>query len=281
MLPAACRALRDSRLSWLWWARWRVTQRIWKPHLGFLGGPENPDAKALRWSLPEPRRQHLRDFRIGYVLEDPAVPVCSETKAVLEQALRACEQAGASLQEGWPSQFSFSDLLDTYQFHLGAFDHSMKPPSAQEQARKNMDRIPPAMARGALSSFAGWQMENRKRLGYRAKWEKYFADVDVFLSPTTFTAAFPHDHSPFDTRTITLPDGSVHPYWNLVTYICPATLTGCPATAAPVGLTRSGLPVGVQIMAPYMEDATSIRFAQLLAREIGGFQPPPDMAQAL
>ena len=56
--------------------------------------------------------------------------------------------------------------------------------------------------------------------------------------------------------------------------IAPATLTGCPATTAPAGLGQSGLPVGLQIMGPYLEDATPIVFAQLLAREIGGFQPP-------
>jgi amidase len=54
-----------------------------------------------------------------------------------------------------------------------------------------------------------------------------------------------------------------------------ATLTGCPATVAPVGQTSAGLPVGLQIMGPFWEDATSIAFATLLADEIGGFKAPP------
>jgi amidase len=58
-------------------------------------------------------------------------------------------------------------------------------------------------------------------------------------------------------------------------WIGPATVTGCPATAAPIGNTGSGLPVAVQIMGPFWEDATPIAFAELLAREIGGFTPPP------
>ncbi len=52
-------------------------------------------------------------------------------------------------------------------------------------------------------------------------------------------------------------------------------LTGCPATVAPAGMTASGLPVGIQILGPYLEDATPIRLASLLARENGGFTPPP------
>jgi amidase len=43
-----------------------------------------------------------------------------------------------------------------------------------------------------------------------------------------------------------------------------------------VGRTPQGLPVGIQIMGPFWEDATPITFADLLAAEIGGFMPPPD-----
>jgi amidase len=53
-----------------------------------------------------------------------------------------------------------------------------------------------------------------------------------------------------------------------------ASLTGLPATVAPVGFTREGLPVGVQIVGPYLEDATPIDLAGKLADVIGGFKPP-------
>jgi amidase len=42
-----------------------------------------------------------------------------------------------------------------------------------------------------------------------------------------------------------------------------------------VGLTRSGLPIGLQAVGPYLEDRTPIRFAALVAREFGGFRRPP------
>ena len=53
------------------------------------------------------------------------------------------------------------------------------------------------------------------------------------------------------------------------------TLAGQPATAFPVGLTRAGLPIGLQAIGPYLEDRTSIRFAALVARELGGVSRPP------
>ena len=242
--------------------------------LRILAGQDPPASKAFQWTLPKPRHDRIRDYRVGYVLEDPAVPVSAETRSVLEATVRACEKAGAQVQQGWPAGFSFSDLVDTYLFHLGAFDFSVTPPDARAAARAQLQTRPPQFVRGALSSFAEWQSENFKRLAYRYRWERFFESVDVFLMPTVFTAAFAHDPTPPDTRTVTTPEGRTHPFWDFLTYISPATLTGCPATTAPAGLSKSGLPVGLQIVGPYLEDATPIAFADLLAREIGGFRPP-------
>ncbi|HYR90516.1 MAG TPA: amidase family protein [Terriglobia bacterium] len=242
--------------------------------LRVLAGPESPSAKAYRWVLPKPRHQSLSGCRVGYVLEDPFVPVSVESKSVLEKAIRACENAGATLKQGWPDGFRFQEAVDTYFFLLGAFVFSVRPAEDQQQARAEMAKRPDYFAKGCLSDFAEWQKQNIKRLAYRALWEKFFGSVDVFLLPTTFTTAFPHDHTPAETRMIPMPEGGALTFWNMLAYISPATLTGCPATTAPAGLSKSGLPVGLQIIGPYLEDATPIGFAQLLAREIGGFQPP-------
>ena len=97
---------------------------------------------------------------------------------------------------------------------------------------------------------------------------------DAFLLPTAFISAFPHDHSqPFSNRILKTPEGP-RPYSDLLFWISFATLTGLPATTAPVGLTKDGLPVGIQIIGPYLEDATPIDFAGKLTDIIGGFQPP-------
>ena len=53
-----------------------------------------------------------------------------------------------------------------------------------------------------------------------------------------------------------------------------ATFGNLPATVAPLGRSREGLPFGVQIAGPYLEDRTTIGFAQLLEREFGGFRAP-------
>ena len=51
-----------------------------------------------------------------------------------------------------------------------------------------------------------------------------------------------------------------------------------PATVVPIGLTRDGLPVGLQIAGPYLEDRTTLAIAREVERLLGGFQPPPALA---
>ncbi len=53
-----------------------------------------------------------------------------------------------------------------------------------------------------------------------------------------------------------------------------ALLPNLPATAVPAGLSKTGPPMGVQVIGGGMQDLTTLRFAGLLEREFGDFVPP-------
>ena len=53
-----------------------------------------------------------------------------------------------------------------------------------------------------------------------------------------------------------------------------ATCPGLPATAIPLGLSPEGLPVGAQIVGPWLEDRTPLKLAELIEQAWGGFRPP-------
>ena len=92
------------------------------------------------------------------------------------------------------------------------------------------------------------------------------------------TPPYPHDHSiPDYARHIDI-DGKEYPYQDQLVWAGVATAPGLPATAAPIDRSDTGLPIGVQIVGPYLEDRTTIAFAELMAREFGGFVPPPSYA---
>lgn len=244
--------------------------------LKVLGGPDGYDRKAWSWNLPPPRKHALKQFRVGYVLDSPLASPTSEVRPVLERAVSALERSGAQLRPGWPHGYNFGDAYNTYTFLLAAFNFSTEGKDAQESDRRNYQQNPEnPFAAGALSSYADWQQQHFRQLAFRAMWQEYFKQVDVFLMPASFTVAFHHDHKgTILSRVLDTPDGK-RPYVQLLPWMITATLTGCPATAAPIGESSSGLPIGIQIMGPFWEDATPIEFAALLAQEIGGFKAPP------
>ena len=243
--------------------------------LEVLGGPAGDEAKAYRWSLPAPRRTKLAEFRVGCVVDDPLCPLGSDVRTVLESAVSRIEKAGAKVDRGWPAGSNFAEQLNTYLFLLYAVMAPRFPPEAQEALRAAYRANPKNVAGAALvEPHVRWQQETAKRFAARAIWQEYFRGHDVFLMPVAFVPAFPHDHSePFDQRKLDTPEGK-RPYTDITPWIMPPTLTGCPATVAPVGRTAAGLPVGIQIMGPYLEDATPIEFARLIADVVGGFAPP-------
>ena len=97
------------------------------------------------------------------------------------------------------------------------------------------------------------------------------------LCPPYSVPAFAHNHiEDMEDRTIDI-DGKTLPYLSLIVWATLATLPGLPATVLPIGRTPAGLPVGVQIIGPLLEDRTPLAFAAHVEREFGGFEPPPAM----
>jgi amidase len=56
-----------------------------------------------------------------------------------------------------------------------------------------------------------------------------------------------------------------------------ATLNGFAATTVPIGHSAERLPIGMQIVAGYLDDRTTLAFAGLVEREFGGFTAPPNL----
>lgn len=246
--------------------------------LRVLGAPDRDAARAWTWSLPAPRQKRLSDFRIGYIMGDQSVPLSSDVAAVYERTLAALRRAGARLDHGWPAGLDVKAQFDTYRYLLFSVLGADISNEEREEYRRRFLKDPrDIIAAAAVAPHSRWLGETQNRLRFRALWQQYFDTHDVFLMPVAFTAAFPHDHSARDTRTIDTPEGK-RPYMDLLYWIATATLTGLPATVAPLGLTRSGLPAGLQIIGPMWEDATPIQFAGELEKIAGGFIAPPGYA---
>jgi amidase len=95
-------------------------------------------------------------------------------------------------------------------------------------------------------------------------------------SASASVPVFPHDHSePIGAWHLDI-DGKTYPYEDACyLWADPASTCGLPATAAPIARSATGLPIGVQIIGPYLAECTTIALAGLLEQEFGGFVPPP------
>src|SRR5581483_4069477 len=133
-------------------------------------------------------------------------------------------------------------------------------------------------ARGTALRHREWLRLHDGRERYRAAWAGFFRDHDVLVCPITPVAAIPHDHNPdWPSRRIAV-DGESRSYEDQLVWAGVFGLAYLPATVAPVGRTRDGLPVGIQIVGPYLEDRTTIEVAGRLGELVGGFESPPGYA---
>ena len=98
----------------------------------------------------------------------------------------------------------------------------------------------------------------------------------MLLCPVLPVPAFPHDQDgDFLTRTIAVNDEE-HPYLLLTNWTGLIGVVGLPSAVAPIGRTPAGLPVGVQVVTPYLRDREAVLLAGLLADVSGGgYEVPP------
>ena len=250
--------------------------------LEVLAGPDESRAVAWKLALPPPRRSTLRDYRVVAWLDDPACAIDSELHETFESVADRLRRAGVRVDDRVRPVADLREVQRNYQQlmwpivasglseeQFAGYVRAAESASADDSSRDAL------FARGATLRHRDWLALDEWRARYRAKWAELFRDFDVVLCPIMPTAALAHDHrEPMAARTIAV-NGEPRAYWDQLVWAAVVTTAYLPATVAPVGRTRSGLPIGLQIVAPYLEDRTAIDFARRLADVAGGFEPPP------
>jgi aspartyl-tRNA(Asn)/glutamyl-tRNA(Gln) amidotransferase subunit A len=90
----------------------------------------------------------------------------------------------------------------------------------------------------------------------REDFDAAFQNVDLIIGPTTATPAFKLGEMNEDPLTMYLQD----------LYTVSANLAGITAISVPCGITRAGLPIGLQLHAAPFEEEKLLRAAHMLQR---------------
>ncbi|WP_101946614.1 amidase family protein [Mycobacterium sp. 3519A] len=219
--------------------------------LDILAGPDAQRAVGWRLELPAARGKSLSQLRLACWLDDPAYPVENDVRGVLEQAVTAVTKAGARIVETLP------------------------PVALPDLVALHMELLTPLTDRSSTLLHRDWLAANERRERLRAAMADYFRGVDALLTPVAVVPAIPHDHrKPLTSREIHV-DDRTRSYLDLFGWVGLATVAYLPATVVPVGCTAQGLPVGIQVVGPYLEDHTTLAVARCIEELLGGFVPPP------
>ena len=250
--------------------------------LDVIAGPDELDnGVSYKLVLPPARHNDLKSFRILVLDTHPLLPSDSSVRAAINTLADNLAKQGARVERQSNLLPDLGASARLYMRMLLSFLAANFPPEAIAHIRQNVSKLDPAdnslaaeRQRGTLMSHREWLLANGARTTERARWRTLFGTFDAVICPIMPTAAYPHDHSPEQSQRVIMIDNAPYPYTDQLTWPGLATLTGLPATTIPIGFTTNGLPVGMQIVGPWLEDRTPLKLAELIEREFGGFKPP-------
>jgi amidase len=220
-------------------------------------------------SLPSPATSFLsaarsgeKPRRVAYSPDLGITPVDPEVIAITRKAALRFADAGAIVEEAHP------DLREAHEcFHvLRAFDFAI---SKAELLRDKRDQLKPEVIwnieEGLKLTVEQLERAEAQRVAMAARTLEFFASYDLLLAPATIVAPFPVEHRYVAECAGKKFDNYVE--WLAIVYA--VTLVCCPALSLPCGFTSSGLPVGLQIVAPPRGEARLLAGAGVLEDILG------------
>jgi amidase len=255
-----------------------------EPFLRAVAGPLEDDAAAWTLELPRPKWKGIKGLRIGVLTDVEISPIANSVRSGLEALAKWLARQGAKISSAQLPIDPAKNQALFMRFVRGVSAARMNDAVFQQtlaDARKFApeDTSPAALAaRGLAQYHRDWCAAHETRMQLRAAWAAFFADHDLLLIPGTPVPAFPIDESGArEARKLDI-DGREVPYnaqgfWQGI-----ATVSYLPATVAPMGQTPEGLPIGVQIVGPYLGDLSTIAFARLLEQDYARYTAPKAFA---
>jgi amidase len=200
--------------------------------------------------------------RIAYSPDLGITPVDPEIAAVTRKAAERFAEAGAIVEDAHP------DFREAHEcFHvLRALDFAITKAAL---LRSNRDQLKPDVIwnieEGLKLTIEQIERAQAQRVAMTARAVEFFKTYDLLLAPATIVAPFPVENRYVAECAGKKFDNYVE--WLGIVYA--VTLACCPAMSLPCGFTASGLPVGLQMVAPPRGEANLLAAAKALEDILG------------
>jgi amidase len=207
-------------------------------------------------------RSGKKPKRIAYSPDLGITPVDPEVAAITRKAAERFAELGCIVEQAHP------DLREAHEcFHvLRAFDFAI---SKAELLRTRRDQLKPEVIwnieEGLKLTVEQLARAEAQRVAMTTRTLAFFETYDLLLAPATIVAPFPVEN-----RYVAECDGrKFDNYVQWLGIVYAITLACCPALSLPCGFTASGLPVGLQMVAPPRGEAQLLAGARVLEDILG------------
>jgi aspartyl-tRNA(Asn)/glutamyl-tRNA(Gln) amidotransferase subunit A len=218
-------------------------------------------------SLPHPGRSYLAalaegvpaGLRIGYSPDLGYAVVQSDVAAAVEDGVRVFETLGhriVPIADGPPDLGRVWAILGAFLLAARLHEHL---PGREALVGRGLAR---AFRFAREMTPERWAAQAALRMRLNAWCESVFERVDLLVTPTVPFDPFPAP-GPYPTET----EGRAQPDINVGSFTIPFNLSWHPAASVRVGLSRAGLPIGMQIVAPRRRDDLALQAAREFERQ--------------
>jgi amidase len=253
--------------------------------LRVIAGPDEREWEVPPVPLIDSPTRALRELRIAWN-DDFGIPVSLEIRSALTGFAEKLSRLGCHVQRITPPDFNFAHALQVYgELKEAAFTVRSSPlhfprflwRELSKQISKS-NPISRGLMRGAGATLQSHAMALSQRDIIISIMESFLTEWDVWLCPVAALPAYPHLNSrnPIEQLSATVEvDGQKMPYLLATSMFTSLfNLTGNPVVVLPLGRTRDGLPIGVQLVGKRWNDMDLLAVAQTLSEVTGPFQAP-------
>lgn len=245
-----------------------------------VAGARGSDRRGWQLNLPRPQKTKLSEYRVAILANSDQAPVSTEMAGRVQQVADTLSKLGATVSDTARPAIDFDESHKIYASLLwGVMSQGL---SEEEKAENRKHRglyvggsTQADNAHFSVQEHGEWLAYNNQRFRQRQAWDAFYDDWDILICPQMPTDAFPHNQGDYLGRSLTV-NNEEQDYFQQLFWAGIATVAHLPSTVFPTGLSKAGLPIGLQAVGAEFTDYTTIDFTRLMANEMGGFIAPPD-----